>query len=105
MSIVSEISVAIPTGTWKIDPVWSSLEFEVKKLGLMTIKGRVPGFEGTIVGGEHPSRSAQMAAMAPIPPAAPSVCPMELLVALMLSLAACSPKIVRKADSSAGSPC
>jgi polyisoprenoid-binding protein YceI len=55
MTIVSEKAVAIPTGTWKIDPVWSSLEFEVKKLGLMTIKGRVPGFEGTIVGGEHPA--------------------------------------------------
>lgn len=55
MSIVADRSVAIPAGTWKIDPVWSSLEFEVKKLGLLTIKGRVPGFEGTIVGGEHPS--------------------------------------------------
>jgi polyisoprenoid-binding protein YceI len=55
MSIVADKAVAIPTGAWKIDPVWSSLEFEVKKLGLMTIKGRVPGFEGTIVGGEHPS--------------------------------------------------
>jgi polyisoprenoid-binding protein YceI len=55
MTIVSERTVAIPAGTWTIDPVWSSLEFEVKKLGLMTIKGRVPGFEGTIVGGEHPS--------------------------------------------------
>jgi polyisoprenoid-binding protein YceI len=55
MSIVADTSVAIPTGTWTIDPVWSSLEFEVKKLGLMSIKGRVPGFQGTIVGGEQSS--------------------------------------------------
>ena len=55
MTIVADTSVAIPTGTWTIDPVWSSLEFEVKKLGLMAIKGRVPGFTGTIRGGEQPS--------------------------------------------------
>jgi polyisoprenoid-binding protein YceI len=53
MSILAESSVAvIPTGTWSIDPSWSSLEFEVRKLGLVTIKGRVPGFSGTIQGGE-----------------------------------------------------
>jgi len=48
----SQVSV-IPTGTWTIDPSWSSLEFEVRKLGLVTIKGRVPGFSGTIRGGEN----------------------------------------------------
>lgn len=56
MSIVAETTdVVIPTGTWSIDPVWSALEFEVKKLGLMTVKGRVPGFSGTIVGGPDPT--------------------------------------------------
>jgi polyisoprenoid-binding protein YceI len=56
MSIVAEPSVTeIPTGTWAIDPVWSSLEFEVKKLGLATVKGRVPGFTGTIRGGDTPA--------------------------------------------------
>ena len=44
-----------PSGTWSIDPVWSALEFEVKKLGLVTVKGRVPGFTGTIEGGDEPS--------------------------------------------------
>src|SRR5262245_59980118 len=53
MSILAESQVTvIPTGTWTIDPSWSSLEFEVRKLGLVTIKGRVPGFSGTIRGGE-----------------------------------------------------
>lgn len=56
MSIVADSpATAIPAGTWTIDPVWSSLEFEVKKLGLMTIKGRVPGFSGTIRGGAAPA--------------------------------------------------
>jgi polyisoprenoid-binding protein YceI len=55
MSIVAEASATeIPAGTWAIDPVWSALEFEVKKLGLLTVKGRIPGFSGTIVGGEQP---------------------------------------------------
>jgi polyisoprenoid-binding protein YceI len=56
MSIVADTTATgLPTGTWSIDPVWSTLEFEVKKLGLMTIKGRVPGFEGTITGGDDPA--------------------------------------------------
>ena len=56
MSIVADSPASvIPTGTWSIDPVWSALEFQVKKLGLMTVKGRVPGFTGTIRGGESPS--------------------------------------------------
>ena len=56
MSIIAETSATrIPTGTWAIDPVWSSLEFEVRKMGLIPIKGRVPGFAGTIEGGEQAS--------------------------------------------------
>jgi polyisoprenoid-binding protein YceI len=54
MSIVADAqATAIPAGEWSVDPVWSSLEFEVKKLGLVTVKGRVPGFTGTIHGGEN----------------------------------------------------
>lgn len=53
MSILAETSATvIPAGTWKIDPSWSSLEFEVRKLGLVTVKGRVPGFSGAVQGGE-----------------------------------------------------
>jgi polyisoprenoid-binding protein YceI len=56
MSIIAESSeTRIPTGTWSIDPVWSSLEFEVRKIGLIPIKGRVPGFTGTIEGGDDPA--------------------------------------------------
>lgn len=56
MTIVTDTSATvIPTGTWSIDPVWSALEFEIEKLGLVTVKGRVPGFTGTIEGGESPA--------------------------------------------------
>jgi polyisoprenoid-binding protein YceI len=56
MSILAETSATvIPSGTWSIDPSWSSLEFEVRKLGLVTIKGRVPGFSGTATGGADAS--------------------------------------------------
>lgn len=56
MSILAESPVTvIPAGTWSIDPVWSSLEFEVRKIGFIPIKGRVPGFAGTIQGGESPT--------------------------------------------------
>jgi polyisoprenoid-binding protein YceI len=56
MSILAETSATvIPSGTWSIDPSWSSLEFEVRKLGLVTIKGRIPGFSGTATGGESAS--------------------------------------------------
>ena len=45
----------LPAGTWTIDPVWSALGFEVKKIGLATIKGRALGFEGSITGGDEPT--------------------------------------------------
>ena len=45
MTIVADTSATvIPTGTWSIDPVWSALEFEVKKLGLVTDQGPRAGF-------------------------------------------------------------
>ncbi len=52
-AITEQTATVIPAGEWEIDPTWSSLEFEVEKLGLVTIKGRVPGFAGTIHGGEQ----------------------------------------------------
>lgn len=61
MSIVADTQVAaLPAGEWSIDPTWSSLEFEIKKLGLMTVKGRVPGFTGAIHGGEEPSLEGEV---------------------------------------------
>jgi polyisoprenoid-binding protein YceI len=62
MSIVAETTAtAIPTGTWTIDSVWSSIGFEVKKIGIATVKGRALGFEGTIHGGAYPTIAGKVA--------------------------------------------
>jgi polyisoprenoid-binding protein YceI len=56
MSIVAEKSASIlPAGTWTVDPVWSAVGFEIRKLGLAAIKGRALGFEGTVTGGDEPA--------------------------------------------------
>ncbi|MGA2455328.1 MAG: YceI family protein [Solirubrobacteraceae bacterium] len=43
---------ALPTGTWNVDPVHSSVEFHVKHLGIATVKGHFNEFEGTLVVGD-----------------------------------------------------
>jgi len=50
MSAVAEQTTAVPTGTWSIDPAHSSVEFQVKHLGIATVKGRAPVVRGTIEG-------------------------------------------------------
>jgi polyisoprenoid-binding protein YceI len=39
---------ALPTGTWNVDPIHSSVEFQVKHLGIATVKGHFNDFEGTL---------------------------------------------------------
>ena len=41
-------ALSVPTGTWKVDPVHSSVEFQVKHLGIATVKGLFKEFEGTL---------------------------------------------------------
>ena len=43
---------AIPTGTWNVDPVHSSVEFRVKHLGIATVRGVFREYEGRIEVGE-----------------------------------------------------
>jgi polyisoprenoid-binding protein YceI len=43
---------AVPTGTWKIDPAHSSVEFSVKHLGIATVRGNFNEFEGTLEVGD-----------------------------------------------------
>jgi polyisoprenoid-binding protein YceI len=38
----------LPAGKWKVDPVHSSVEFQVKHLGIATVKGQFTEFEGTL---------------------------------------------------------
>ncbi|MGC2374378.1 MAG: YceI family protein [Solirubrobacteraceae bacterium] len=42
------VTTPLPTGTWKVDPVHSSVEFHVKHLGIATVKGQFNEFEGTL---------------------------------------------------------
>ena len=44
----TDTASALPTGTWKVDPVHSSVEFQVKHLGIATVKGLFKEFEGTL---------------------------------------------------------
>ncbi len=44
-------AAVVPTGTWKVDPVHSSVEFHVKHLGIATVKGQFKEFEGTLESG------------------------------------------------------
>jgi polyisoprenoid-binding protein YceI len=41
-------AVEIPAGTWTVDPIHSSIGFEVKHFGISTFRGRFTGYEGTI---------------------------------------------------------
>lgn len=43
---------AVPTGTWKIDPVHSKVGFAVKHMGVATVRGEFREFDGTIEIGE-----------------------------------------------------
>ena len=45
-------AVSIPAGTWTVDPIHSSIGFEVKHFGISTFRGRFTGYEGTIETGD-----------------------------------------------------
>ena len=42
------VGVTLPAGTWTVDPIHSSIGFEVKHFGISTFRGRFTGYEGTI---------------------------------------------------------
>jgi len=42
------IVTAVPTGTWTVDPAHSSVEFQVKHMGIATVRGHFGTFEGAI---------------------------------------------------------
>jgi polyisoprenoid-binding protein YceI len=47
----------LPTGTWKVDRVHSGVEFQVKHLGIATVKGQFKDFEGTLEVGPDGARA------------------------------------------------
>jgi len=56
MSAVAS-KTALPTGTWAVDPVHTTIGFQVVDTGdlFSTIVGRFTGFDGRIEGGDEPS--------------------------------------------------
>ena len=56
-AIQTETATLIPTGTWTVDPVHSSIRFDVVDTESMmkSISGRFTEFEGTVEGGEEQS--------------------------------------------------
>ena len=45
---MSTTAVATPVGTWSIDPSHSNVNFQVKHLGIATVRGPFNEFEGTL---------------------------------------------------------
>ena len=54
-AVQTEASTLIPTGTWAVDPVHSSIRFDVVDTDTMfkSISGRFTEYEGTVEGGEE----------------------------------------------------
>ncbi len=58
-AVQTETTTLIPTGTWAVDPVHSSIRWDVIDLdaGMKSIAGRFTEFEGTVEGGEEQAAS------------------------------------------------
>jgi polyisoprenoid-binding protein YceI len=52
------VTTPLPTGTWQVDPIHSSVEFHVKHLGIATVKGQFKVFEGTLTVDENGARAS-----------------------------------------------
>lgn len=48
MAVTAEVATTIPAGTWKVDPVHSSIEFVVRNMGILDVPGHFAEFEGTL---------------------------------------------------------
>lgn len=48
MSTISEVRTALPTGTWKVDPVHSTVEFSVKHMVVANFRGGFDAFDVTV---------------------------------------------------------
>jgi polyisoprenoid-binding protein YceI len=52
MTVIEQTPTIVPTGTWTIDPAHSNVEFQVKHLGIATVRGAFNAFEGAVEIGE-----------------------------------------------------
>lgn len=63
-----QVSIALPAGTWTVDPVHSSVEFQVRNMGIVWVKGLFTDFNGTVEstgepGGARASGSVEVASV------------------------------------------
>jgi polyisoprenoid-binding protein YceI len=54
MSAIETREIAIPAGSWKIDPAHSRVEFSIRHMGIASIRGSFADYEGVIGGGDEP---------------------------------------------------
>jgi polyisoprenoid-binding protein YceI len=47
--------IGIPTGTWKVDKAHTRVGFAVKQMGVDTVRGEFPEFDGALEIGEDPA--------------------------------------------------
>ena len=55
MAVLDTTVKALPDGTFTLDPAHSSVAFEVKHLGIATVRGRFTAISGAFTGGDSPS--------------------------------------------------
>jgi polyisoprenoid-binding protein YceI len=55
---MSAAATKVPTGTWNVDPSHSSVEFQVKHLGIATVKGSFKEFAGSLTAADDGSITA-----------------------------------------------
>ena len=48
MSTSTAVPTRVPTGRWSVDPSHSSVEFQVKHLGIANVRGHFAKFGGTL---------------------------------------------------------
>jgi polyisoprenoid-binding protein YceI len=65
VSVIETTKEIAPAGTWAVDPVHSSVAFEVVHSGISTFRGGFADYDATLVGGEEPklSGSARVASV------------------------------------------
>jgi polyisoprenoid-binding protein YceI len=59
MTTATATPTIAPAGTWAVDPSHSSVEFQVKHMGIATVKGFFHGFDGALTIGEDGSARAE----------------------------------------------
>jgi polyisoprenoid-binding protein YceI len=59
MSTTPTAVTAVPTGTWTVDATHSRVGFQVKHLGIATVRGHFKEFEGSLTVAEDGTLSAQ----------------------------------------------